>query len=353
MAPRFWYQPLHSFLSYVLNPLAFLYRGIIAIRRWLYRVGIKKINQFPVFIIVVGSITVGGSGKTPFVIWLVNQLKNFGFNPGMVSHGYGGKRGKSPVTVTVDSNPRVVGDEALLLVIKTCCPMVVCSNRSAAITQLLRDYHCDIVISDDGLQHYAMGRDMEIIILDPDRQLGNECCLPAGPLREPKSRLRTVNFIIEKQLWPLKIYQLNNPEKEISLNELKGKTVHAIAGLGNPRNFFHQLELLGTYVIAHPFPDHYVYQAEDLNFNDEKLVIMSEKDAIKCKLINNERLFCLSVDLVVSDQLQQEFFEVFGLLLANHPCLTTTADYPLLFHKLYRNGRKSSGFKGFSIFRKT
>ena len=328
MAPHFWYRPLHSFLSYTLNPLAFLYRGIIAIRRWLYQVGIKKINQFPALIIVVGNITVGGSGKTPFVIWLVNQLKNCGFSPGVVSRGYGGRRGKLPVVVTADSDPRVVGDEALLLVIKTSCPMVVSSNRSAAVTQLLQDYHCDIVISDDGLQHYAMGRDIEIIVLDPDRQLGNEYCLPAGPLREPKSRLRTVNFIIEKQLWPLEIYQLNNPEKKISLNELKGKIVHAVAGLGNPKSFFRQLELLGAHVIAHPFPDHYVYQAKDFNFDDEKLVIMSEKDAIKCELINNERLFCLSVDLAVPDQFQQEFFKVLRLSFAHHPRLTITG-HPL------------------------
>lgn len=320
MAPRFWYRrPLHPFLSYALNPLAFLYRGILAIRRWLYQVGIKKTNQFPALIIVVGNITVGGSGKTPFVIWLANQLKNCGFNPGIVSRGYSGERRKSPVAVTVDSDPRVVGDEALLLVIKTSCPMVVSSNRSAAVTQLLRDYHCDIVISDDGLQHYAMGRDIEIIVLDPDRQLGNECCLPAGPLREPKSRLRTVNFVVEKQLWPLEIYQLNNPEKKISLNELKGKTVHAVAGLGNPQSFFRQIELLGARVIAHPFPDHYAYQAKDFNFDDEKLIIMSEKDAIKCKLINNEHLFCLSVDLAVPDQFQQEFFEALRSVICSSP----------------------------------
>ena len=324
IAPSFWYRSAPSFLSYALNPFAFLYRGIVAIRRWFYRVGIKKTNQFPVPVIVVGNITVGGSGKTPFVIWLVNQLKNYGFNPGVVSRGYRGKRGKSPVRVTEDSDPRFVGDEALLLVVKTSCPMIVCPNRSAAVTQLLRDYHCDIVISDDGLQHYAMGRDIEIIILDPDHQLGNGCCLPAGPLREPKSRLRTVNFVIEKQLWPIRIYQLRNPEKEISLNELKEKTVHAIAGLGNPQSFFQQLELLGACVIAHPLPDHYIYQDKDFNFNDDKLIIMSEKDAIKCKLINNERLFCLSVDLIVPNQFQKEFFQALNLLFPNHPDLTAT-----------------------------
>ncbi|QTS84076.1 Tetraacyldisaccharide 4'-kinase [Coxiella endosymbiont of Amblyomma nuttalli] len=329
MAPRFWYRPFHSFFSYVLNPLAFLYRGIIAIRRWMYQVGIKKTNQFSVPIVVVGNITVGGSGKTPFVIWLVNRLKNCGFNPGVVSRGYGGKRGKSPVSVTVGSDPRVVGDEALLLVIKTNCPMVVSANRSAAVTQLLRDYHCDVVISDDGLQHYAMGRDIEVIILDPNCRLGNEYCLPAGPLREPKSRLKTVNFVVEKQLWPLEIYQLNNPEKKISLNALKGRTVHAIAGLGNPKSFFYQLELLGAYVIAHPFPDHYVYQAKDFNFNDKKLIIMSEKDAIKCRFINNARLFCLSVDLVVPDQFQQEFFKILNLLFADYSYLDKN-DYHLL-----------------------
>ncbi|AML49162.1 tetraacyldisaccharide 4'-kinase [Coxiella burnetii] len=312
-APRFWYQP-RSLLGGILSPFSFLYQIIVRIRRGLYAVGLKKISKFPVPIVIVGNITVGGSGKTPFVIWLANELKNRGFRPGVVSRGYGGKANRFPQTVTENSDPLQVGDEAVLLMKKIDCPMVVCRDRGAAVKHLLRNFQCDVVIGDDGLQHYSLGRDLEIALID-DRHLGNGRCLPAGPLREPKSRLNMVDFVVPKQLRPNEIYQLKNPAKKIDFNELKELTVHAVAGIGNPGYFFKQLETLGANVIAHPFRDHYFYRSEDFNFDDDHLIILTEKDAIKCKQFDDERLFCFSVDAVVPDQFQNDFFRLISNII--------------------------------------
>lgn len=304
-APQFWYQP-RSWISRLLIPFSLLYRLAVTLRRSAYALGLKKNRQFSTLIIVIGNITVGGSGKTPLAIWLVNYLKKQGFQPGLVSRGYGGKTKNRPQVVTPNSNPRVVGDEAILLA-RTGCPMVVSVNRPAAIEHLLKNFSCNIVISDDGLQHYSLSRDIEIAVIDSDRQFGNGLCLPAGPLREPKSRLNTVDFFVAKQLCPVKIYQLKNPEKKINFEELQGKTIHAVAGLGNPQSFFHQLELLGAKVIKHAFPDHYFYQKKDFQFRDDKIILMTEKDAVKCKQFNNERLFCLSVALEVPEKFSRDF----------------------------------------------
>ena len=316
-APRFWYRP-RSFLSDVLSPLSLFYRIGVAAHRCLYAVGVKKIQQFSVPVVVVGNVTVGGSGKTPLVIWLANELKKGGFYPGLVSRGYGGQINRFPQVVTANSNPRKVGDEAVLLAIKTRSPIAVCRDRSAAVHQLVKNFRCDIVISDDGLQHYALGRAVEIVLID-DRGLGNERCLPAGPLREPISRLKTVDFVVTKKLRPIEIYQLENSKRKISFKELKNLTVHAVAGVGNPENFFQQLKLLGANVIEHSFPDHYFFQAKDFYFSDSYPIILTEKDAVKCKSFNNKYLFCLSVDAIVSNQFQQSFSELISTVLSVKP----------------------------------
>ncbi|MFW0096983.1 MAG: tetraacyldisaccharide 4'-kinase [Coxiella endosymbiont of Haemaphysalis qinghaiensis] len=306
-APQFWYQP-RSWISWLLIPFSFLYQLVVILRKVSYALRLKKNRQFSVPIIVIGSVTVGGSGKTPLAIWLANQLKKQGFQPGLVSYGYGGKTKNHPQVVTPNSDPRLVGDEAILLA-RTDCPMVVGVDRLAAIEHLLKNFSCDIVISDDGLQHYSLSRDIEIAVIDSDRQFGNGLCLPAGPLREPKSRLNTVDFLIVKQLCPVEIYQLKNPEKKINFEELQGKTIHAVAGLGNPESFFHQLKLLGAKVIKHSFPDHYFYQKKDFQFGDDKIILMTEKDAVKCSQFNDERFFCLSVSLKVPEKFPRAFFQ--------------------------------------------
>ena len=321
-APQFWYQS-RSWISYFLIPFSLLYQITVILRRIVYIFGIKKIQQFPVPIIVIGNVTVGGNGKTPLAICLANQLKKRGFQPGFISRGYGGKIKDGLLrVVTPNSDPFLVGDEAILLV-RTGCPVVVGVDRPAAIEYLLKNFSCNIIISDDGLQNYSLSRDIEIVVIDSDRQFGNGLCMPAGPLREPKSRLNTVDFLIVKQLRPVEIYQLNNPEKKINFEKLQGKTIHAVAGLGNPKSFFCQLELLGAKVIKHAFPDHYFYQKKDFQFEDDKIILMTEKDAVKCKEFNNERLFCLSVTLEMPEQFLQSFFQQLEIKIGSKRLLKT------------------------------
>ncbi len=287
---QIWYQGGVAFI--LLLPLSWLFRALVTIRRWLYRSGWLTINHFPVPLIVVGNISVGGTGKTPFVIWLVDFLRSAGYKPGLVSRGYRGHATEWPQRVTVNSDPVQVGDEALLLVLRCRCPMVVAPNRVAAVTTLLQDYDCDIVISDDGLQHYAMGRDIEIVIVDGQRRFGNRQLLPAGPLREPVARLDDVDLVMvnggearddEQKMTVVQsyLYNLVNPAKHKACSLFKGKTVHAIAGIGHPQKFFDLLNDLGIEVITHTFADHHAYCDKELDFGDGKPVVMTEKDAVK------------------------------------------------------------------------
>lgn len=296
-----WYQK--NFLAYLLWPFSWCYRAAIALRRSLYRFGIKKTVNFSVPVVVVGNITVGGTGKTPTVICLAQWFKQQGWRPGIVSRGYGGNAAQTPQPVTADSNPRLVGDEAVLLAQKTQCPMVVCKDRVAAANLLLRTYDCNLVISDDGLQHLALGRKIEIALLDGERGLGNGFCLPAGPLREPAKRLQTVDLIIhahasphgEMQLIPEEIYQLIKPARSLPQEMFLHQPVHAVAAIGNPQRFFNMLENLGFKIIRHPFPDHYYFQPADFDFGADAIIIMTEKDATKCRAFADERFWCLGV----------------------------------------------------------
>jgi len=288
---RIWY---HGGIGMIpLLPLSWLFRLLIAVRCWLYQRGWLTVNRFSAPLIVVGNITVGGTGKTPFVIWLTHFLRDKGFRPGIVSRGYGGSASQWPQVVMPESNPAAVGDEAVLLARRCHCPMVVSPNRSDAVKMLLKDFDCDIVIADDGLQHYAMGRDIEIVIVDGQRRFGNGHVLPAGPLREPITRLKSVDLCVingEPQasdeyrmtLTQSSLYNLQAPEKIDELSIFKGKRVHAVAGIGHPEKFFDLLRTAGIEVVAHSFPDHHAYCADDLNFGDDTPVLMTEKDAVKC-----------------------------------------------------------------------
>lgn len=224
-----WYKK--HFLVYFLRPFSWAYRMVMALRRWLYRLGIKKTTRFSVPVVVIGNITVGGAGKTPLVIELADWLRRKGWRPGLVSRGYGGSATQLPYAVKADSDPRLVGDEAVLLASKTACPVVVCKDRVAAVAALLQDSDCNIVLSDDGLQHLALGRDIEIAVIDGERRLGNGFCLPAGPLREPEKRLKTVDFIVTNghaltsewsmNLAPGEIVQLINPDQRLNIDDLQ------------------------------------------------------------------------------------------------------------------------------------
>lgn len=288
---RQWYE--YTPWQVVLRPFSWLFYILTAMRRLAYRLRLFKSLKLPVPVIIVGNINVGGTGKTPFVIWLVQQLRQNGWYPGIISRGYGGNVIHTH-QVTKDSLPQQVGDEPVLLVQRTGLPLYVGRKRTRAARHLLRDYpECNLIISDDGLQHYALERDMEIVIIDGERIFGNGQLLPAGPLRETSARLEEVDAVVFNSgapaaggylmhLVPDHLRKLRAPEERMELSELIGKRVHAVAGIGNPHRFFSQLEQLGLVVEAHPFPDHHAYSADDFQFAKDDIVLMTEKDAVKC-----------------------------------------------------------------------
>ncbi|MEO6185002.1 MAG: tetraacyldisaccharide 4'-kinase [Steroidobacteraceae bacterium] len=297
-----------------LKPLALLFAGITGLRRSLYRRGWLASHRSCVPVVVVGNISVGGTGKTPLVIWLAIRLREQGRRAGVVLRGYGGST-RGPVLVTASSDPREVGDEALLIARRTGCPVAVGARRSAAAA-LLESQGCDLLISDDGLQHLAMRRDLEIVVVDGVRGVGNGALLPQGPLREGTARLRSVDAVVINGPDATALAaSLRNP-LHMSLGEavlrslvtdqiepldgLRGAQVHAVAATGNPARFFAQLRGLGCRPIEHPFPDHYQFQPGELAFGDEP-VVMTEKDAVKCRPFATGRMLYLQVSAVLPD----------------------------------------------------
>jgi len=281
---RHWYQDSLTPLTALLLPLSVLFATAVKIRRKLYRTGIKKTFVADVPVIVVGNLTVGGTGKTPVVIWLAEYFRKKGFNPGIVARGVGGHEKKEPRRVFADSDVKEMGDEAVLLAGRTNCPVVIGVDRVAAVRELL-SLGCDLILSDDGLQHYALGRTFEIALLDSERMLGNGRFLPAGPLRESASRLAEVNCVwVKGKDFVLKgetLHALSGREQK-ALQDFVGQKIHAIAGTGNPSGFFAMLRKSGLDIVEHVFPDHYIYQKNDIFFDDGLPVIMTEKDAVKC-----------------------------------------------------------------------
>lgn len=273
-------------------PVAALYRAIAAARRALYKQGWKRSQCLPVPVIVVGNITVGGAGKTPLVIALVEALRERGFNPGVVSRGYGGSA-RLPMLLTENPEPRVVGDEPALIKSRTGAPVAIGRDRPQA-AQLLLDAGADLVVADDGLQHYALARDIEICVVDGERRFGNGLLLPAGPLREPLSRLREMDFVVcnggEPRAGELAMHlhagqavALLDPSSKRALDSFAGQRVHAVAGIGHPTRFFAMLRGHGIVVIEHAFADHHGYGARELELGDELPLLMTEKDAVKCR----------------------------------------------------------------------
>lgn len=301
---QYWYQPkLHPKL-FAFLPLTKLFSACVHARRFLYKKKILSVKRFPVPVIVVGNITVGGTGKTPMVIWLCDFLKKQGYSPGIITRGVGGKKHKKAYHVQATDAANIVGDEAILLNKNTNCPVVVGIDRPAAAQKLLAESVCNIIISDDGLQHYRLARDIEIVMVDAGRKFGNQQVLPAGPLREPLQRLHSVDFVVENgsvatseyhmQLLAQELRAVNNPQQILALNACQ-KRVHAIAAIGNPKRFFATLEKLGFEIVAHEFPDHYHFRAQDLQFNDALPVIMTEKDATKCQSFASNNVWFLKV----------------------------------------------------------
>ncbi len=316
---HYWYQSnVFAFLVVcLLLPLSGLYCLVTVIRRKLYQLNIKKSFSAQVPVIVIGNIVVGGSGKTPLLISLCDYVSSKGFKPGVVSRGYGGS-----VTgikqVSSDDMAEQVGDEPLMISQRTNVPVVVGADRVSAINYLLTNNQCDIVFSDDGLQHYRMRRDLEIAVIDADRKFGNGFCLPAGPLREPVSRLKEVDLVVynggninnpAEYSYRLQIAGLKplNGEHSRALSSFAtNMTIHAVAGIGHPARFFNQLTNSGLNIIEHAFQDHHQYQQHDFSGWHTDCIIMTEKDAVKCRHLILPDAWIVIVNAEWSDTLEAQ-----------------------------------------------
>ncbi len=329
---------------HMLRPLSSVYRTLAEKNRHRYLNGEKPSWRAPVPVIVVGNITVGGAGKTPLVIAITQFFKAQGLRPGIVSRGYGGQSETYPLVVTADSQPAQVGDEPLLIACRTDCPVVVDPNRVEAVKKLIADFECDLVISDDGLQHYALGRDIEICVIDGKRGLGNRCLLPEGPLRESHARLSELDFVVvngeseqkfrldqnvmslqpaELQLVSAYKYQHNSACGDVNTtgsnsvkNKKPGEKINAVAGIGHPERFFQSLEAMGYDVIKRPFPDHYQFTSVDFAFKEMYPIVMTEKDAIKCQQLKLSDAWILPVEARVDDAFWQQLLAKYQVLIS-------------------------------------
>jgi tetraacyldisaccharide 4'-kinase len=305
-----WYRG--AWWLWLLRPLELVFRTVAALRRQCYRHGFFSTYRSDKPVVVVGNITVGGTGKTPIVIALVEALRRAGLRPGVVSRGYGATHGDFPRRVSADSSAGDCGDEPLLIFRRTGCPCVVSPDRPEAVRALLAQADVDIVISDDGLQHYALERDLEIVVVDKDAGLGNGFCLPAGPLREPPSRLAEVDQVLYRGS--------EDPADGVSyrieglVNLVNGEHraldaaafpdwVVALAGIGRPQQFFNTLRGAGLQLETRVFPDHHAYVADDFADLPSRPLIMTEKDAVKCQGLVGDNAWYLKISAVLPDAL--------------------------------------------------
>lgn len=278
--------------KYLLLPLTGIFCVLAAVQRWRHK---RQQVKHSVPVIVVGNISVGGTGKTPLVIWLVERLREMGFKPGVVSRGY-------------KANVDDIGDEPRLIIQRTNVPLAVDRDRNQAITRLLQQHDCDIMIADDGLQHYRMGRDVEICVVDGQRRFGNGFCLPAGPLRERVSRLASCDFVVingeTMQMCGDVLVNLSTDFHQ-PLGEFSGKMVHVVTGIGNPQRFISTLEQAGLQVLPHLYPDHYAFTGAEICFDDDLPVLMTEKDAVKCRQYAAPNVWYLPVEAVLDEHFAQ------------------------------------------------
>lgn len=304
-----WYKK--SSWLWILWPLSLITKKISEKRLKKFLSGKTKPWKPDIPVIVVGNIVAGGTGKTPFVIWLAKKLTNLGYKPGVISRGYGGKAKKYPLVLDESTKVKMSGDEPRLIFHNAKVPVYVSPNRVQAAKRMVEDTECDVIISDDGLQHYALGRDVEIVIFDGSRGVGNKLCLPAGPLREPIERIDSVDFIVsshttlleqgikENVIMKFKAteWERLSDKKRVSLDSWPlGRIVHGVAGIGNPSKFFITLKELGFEVIEHSFPDHYQFMEEDLTFSYQLPIVMTEKDAARCRKIINKNIWVLKIE---------------------------------------------------------
>ena len=304
-----WYKK--SLWLYLLYPFSFIFSYLTSRRRRKYIKNKKISYKSDIPVVVVGNLTIGGTGKTPLVKYIANELADRGYKPGIVSRGYGGKF-KETLHVTSETSVKETGDEAQILA-KLNLPFYIDKNRVRAVKKLIKDHDCDVIISDDGLQHYKMGRHVEIAVIDGKRRFGNNLTFPAGPLRESKNRLSSVDFIVNNS-GPTEEgeYLMNiSPSKFVHLKSGKSYSIdkwpmhnqiHAVAGLGNPGRFFDLLDKLGFDSIRHPFPDHHNFSSSDIFYLDHLPIVMTEKDASKCKDFDNNKIWYLTIDADVTNK---------------------------------------------------
>lgn len=293
---QIWYGKKQPPLALIL--LSTIYRSIVRLRRCTYQYGLLTVHSLAVPVIVVGNLTVGGSGKTPLTIWLALYLKKQGFKPGIVSRGYGGHFKEKALEVFAHSDFREIGDEALVITRHSQCPMFVGQNRADAANALLKSHDCDVIISDDGLQHYSLSRHIEIAVVDGARRFGNGYCLPAGPLREPLERIKQVDLVLyngpsngsdySMTIRADSAINLKDNSKITALSDFAEQTVHVISGIGNPKRFYDLLNGTRINFDFRQFPDHHIYNKQDIHFADENPVLMTEKDAVKCQAFAND-----------------------------------------------------------------
>lgn len=313
-----WYRP-RSRLS-LLQPLAWVYGAVVRVRRSAYERGWLRAQGVGKPVVVVGNLTVGGTGKTPLTLWLIERLRERGLEAGVIARGYRRRGGhasarQGPQVVRADSLWQQVGDEPLLIHRRTGCITVVCEDRVAAAWRLAAE-PVDVILSDDGLQHLHLARDCEIALIDGARGLGNGRLLPAGPLREPASRLRHVDLVVvngEAEHAPITAtaltaapvlrmrlvaglaHRVDGAGSARPIESFRAGRIHAVAGIGNPDRFFRDLEGRGLEVIRHPFPDHHPFAAGELEFPDDWPILMTEKDAMRCAAFATPRLWHIPV----------------------------------------------------------
>lgn len=304
----------------ILLPLAGVFGAVVALRRAVYRHGLLPRTRLAVPVIVVGNISVGGNGKTPFTQWLVQLLQDHGYRPAVLSRGYGARKGPRPLRVDASLTAQDCGDEPLLLAQATGAPVYVDAKRTRAGQRAIAD-GANVLVCDDGLQHYRLRRDIEIALVDGRRRLGNGLPLPAGPLREPRSRLAEADFVVVKgdgAVGETSMRFVNFRLRRLANGALfepatfAGRTVHAIAGIAAPDRFFDELRQLGMTVIEHPQPDHAVLRAQMLDFGDDLAVVMTGKDAVKCRPFAHSRCYALDFDVQLDDTFAARLLEKLG-----------------------------------------
>ncbi|MFK7890588.1 MAG: tetraacyldisaccharide 4'-kinase [Granulosicoccus sp.] len=330
-----------TLVSILLWPVSCLYGAIVSIRRALYTSGLKPIHQSPLPVIVVGNLSVGGTGKTPLCAHLVGTLNELGWQPAIVSRGYGGKPHQLPHIVDASDRPETVGDEPLMLFQQTRVPVCVCVDRAAAVSHLAANTAADIIVSDDGLQHLAMSRNLQILVVDAQRGFGNRWLLPAGPMRDFPGRVQQADLVVLQlrfssdplrhdsltgsvfdgdtlqqtsttfHLQPGMAVKLKNAES-CPLSDFADCPVHAVAGIGNPARFFHALERTGIKVNQHPMPDHHAYSPDDFLFADALPILVTSKDAVKLRCLDalpehiGDRIYEVTTDVILSDELERK-----------------------------------------------